>query len=72
MKLLPEDVELFYKLYHSLLIYVNKKFKILDGFNSRKDIKKFEIDKVNTIRDKLYKHHEMIDSFVADNPFHFS
>ena len=72
MKLSKDDVELFYRLYHSLLVYVNKKFEILEGLNSRDDIKKFTIDKVKMIRDRLYEHPELIDSFVADNPFNFS
>jgi len=72
MKLSKDDVELFYRLYHSLFIYVNKKLGILRDLNSREDIKNFAIDKINKIREELYKHPEMIDSFVADNRWHFS
>jgi hypothetical protein len=34
MKLSQEDVELFYKLYHSLQFYVNQKLKVADDINS--------------------------------------
>ncbi|MEO0162130.1 MAG: hypothetical protein ABIL74_07645 [candidate division WOR-3 bacterium] len=72
MKLSKDDVELFYRMYHPLLVYVNKKFEMLDGVNSSDDIKKFSIDKINKLRDRLYEHPELIDSFVAENPLHFS
>jgi len=72
MKLSKNDVELFYGLYHPLLIYINKKFEILKGLNSREDIKRFPIDELNKVRDRLYKHSDLIDSFVAENPLHFS
>lgn len=72
MKLSKDDVELFYRLYHPLLVYVNKKFNILGDLNSQDDIKKFSIDEINKIRDRLYEQPELINSFVADNPLHFS
>jgi len=72
MKLSKEDVESFYKLYHQLLVYVNKKFKIIDGINSPKDFKKFPIEEISKIRERLYKKPELIDSFVKENPLNFS
>lgn len=55
MKLSKEDVELFYKLYHPLLVYVNKKFNLIKGINSPEDFKKFPIEEINKFRDRLYK-----------------
>lgn len=72
MKLSKEDVELFYKLYHPLLVYVNKKFNVVGGINSPDDFKKFPLEEINKLRDRLYKHPELIDSFVAENPLNFS
>ena len=72
MKLSKEDVELFYRLYHPLLAYVNKKFEIIEGIDSSKDFKKFSIEEINKLRDRLYKHPELINSFVAENPLSFS
>ena len=72
MRLSKEDVKLFYRLYNPLLVYVNKKFKILEGIDSPEDFKKFSIKKINKVRDRLYKHPELINSFVAENPLNFS
>lgn len=72
MKLSKEDVELFYRLYHPLLAYVNKKFEIIEDVNSSGDFKKFSIEEINKLRDRLYKHPELINSFVAENPLSFS
>lgn len=72
MKLAKEDVELFYKLYHPLLVYVNSKFKIVDGINSPKDFRKFPLEEINKLREKLYKRAELIDSFMNENPLNFS
>lgn len=72
MKLSKEDVELFYRLYHPLLCYVNKKFKIVKGINSPEDFKRFSIKEINKLRDRLYKQPELIDSFIIENPSNFS
>jgi len=72
MRLSKEDVKLFYRLYNPLLVYVNKKFKIIEGIDSPEDFKKFSIKKINKLRDRLYKHPELINSFVAENPLNFS
>lgn len=72
MKLSKEDVELFYGLYHPLLVYVNKKLKIIEGINSPEDFKKFSLEEINKLRERLYKQPELIDSFVNENPLDFS
>lgn len=72
MKLSKEDVELFYRLFHSLLVYVNKKLEIVKGLNSPDDFKKFSLEKINNIREQLYKQPELIDSFVSENRSNFS
>ncbi|MCD6479064.1 MAG: hypothetical protein J7L44_04230 [Candidatus Diapherotrites archaeon] len=72
MKLPKEDVELFYKLYHSLLIYVNRKFNVVDTTRYPENLRKWPLDKVNQLRGCLYEHPDMITSFVNENPFGFS
>lgn len=72
MRLSKEDVRLFYKLYHPLLLHVNKKARILKGLNSFDDLKKFSLEDANKLRDKLYSHPELIDSFVSENTSNFS
>ncbi len=66
MNLPPEDVKLFYKLFHQLLAYVNQKFKIVEGINSPEDLQQFPMEENKKIRDGLYQHPEVIDSFVAE------
>jgi len=72
MKLPQEDVVLFYKLYHSLLIYFNQKKNILKGLNEPADIKKFPLQEIYKIRDQLYDEPEFIEIFVSENPMNFS
>jgi hypothetical protein len=72
MKLSQDDVEIFYKLFHTLLVYLNKRLKILEGLDSREDIKKFSIAEIKKVRDRLYENPEMIDSFINENPSSFS
>ncbi len=72
MKLSKEEVELFYKLYHSLLAYVNRKLDIIKSINSPRDFKSCPIEETNKVRNELYKHPELINSFVEENPLNFS
>jgi len=71
MKLPQEDVALFYKLYHSLLIYFNKKKNILKGLNEPTDINKFPLQEIYKIRDQLYQEPRFIEIFVSENPMNF-
>jgi len=72
MKLSKKDVDLFYRLYYPLLVYVNKKFEIIKSIDSPEDFKKFSIEEISKLRDRLYKHPELINSFIAENPLNFS
>ena len=72
MKLSKEDVELFYKLYHSLWIYSNKQLNILKGLNSIEDIKKFDFKDLNKLRVAVYKKPDLIDLFIKENKFNLT
>ncbi|MGQ9625241.1 MAG: hypothetical protein ACUVXA_19265 [Candidatus Jordarchaeum sp.] len=73
MSLPEKDVELFYKLYHPLLVYVNVKENIVESINSPEDIKELpDKRELGKIRTHLYNHLELIGSFVAENPLNFS
>jgi len=72
MQLSPKDIELFYKLFHSLLVYINEKHPALVGLNSRDDFPKFPLEEISNLRDKLYEHPDLMDSFIEENPFGFS
>ena len=72
MKLSKKEVDLFYRLYYSLLFYVNRKFKILKGVNSPEDLGRFPAEELNKIKKTLYEHPELINSFVSENPLNLS
>ncbi len=71
MKLPKEDAKTFYRLFHSLLIYTNRKFKITDSINSPEDLMELSLEEINKLRDKLYKQTVLIDSFISENPLNF-
>ncbi|MCZ7396892.1 MAG: hypothetical protein O8C59_00015 [Candidatus Methanoperedens sp.] len=66
-----EDKDLFYRLNWSLLFYVNKKYPIINGINTP-DFKNQDLNKVLEIHEKIFANTELIDSFVAENPFNFN
>lgn len=72
MKLAEDDAKLFYKLHPSLLLHANRRLKILDDITSIDNMIKLSLQDKAKIRDELWKHPEMINSFVEDNPFGFS
>jgi hypothetical protein len=66
---LPEsDVRLFFRLYHSLLLYVNNRYKILEGLHRPSDLHKLDPEDLKKLKDRLYGTPDLIDSFVKDNP----
>ena len=70
MILSTEDKDLFFRLNWSLLFYVNKKYPVINGINSP-DFKNQDLNKVFEIHEKIFANTELIDSFVAENPFNF-
>lgn len=71
MNLCEEDVQQFYKLYHSLLYYVNTKFGVT-VMKSPDKIIKTSLKDIELLREELYGHPEMINQFINENPFRFS
>jgi hypothetical protein len=70
MKLSKGDVDLFYRLNWSLLFYVNQRYGVIRTINTP-NFRDQDLDKVAELHEKLYSHPELIDSFVAENPFKF-
>jgi hypothetical protein len=71
MNLSESDVKLFYRLYHSLLLYVNNSYKIFEGLHKPAELHKFNLDDLQKLKDKLYGSPDLIDSFVKANPENF-
>ncbi len=73
MSKLPEDdVELFYRLMHALLYYVNKKFNIIKNIDVKEDFFKRDIQETIPLRNKIYKNPQVFDDFVRDNSENFN
>lgn len=72
MILSEEDIRLFYKLNPFLLLYVNQQRGIFEGVTTIDDFARLPLKEKSLIRDALYDHPELIDSFVKENPRSFS
>lgn len=72
MKLPKQEVELFYKLMWALQFYVNQKLKIHPELKSVNDYDESDIETKVEVRNALYDHIEIIDSFIQENPQGFS
>jgi hypothetical protein len=62
------DGKHFIRLYHSLLVYINNKHKVLEGLHHPDDFFKLSPEDILKLKDKLYAAPDQIDSFVRDNP----
>ncbi len=72
MNLSPQDADLFFKLMWSLQIYVGRQLGILPDVDSVEAyLARSRQDKMQ-VRDALYKHLDLIDRFVAENPARLS
>lgn len=71
MQLPEEEVYMFYYLYHPLLTYVNKKYKITT-IESPEDVFNTPLEEIEDLKNQLYEHPELIQEFVKENPRNFS
>jgi len=72
LKLSEEDLKLFFKLHPALLFYANRQLKIVGGVPTLEKFMELPLERKLKIRNALYDHMALIDSFVAENPFNFS
>ncbi len=72
MQLADSDIDLFYHLYYSLLIYVNQKFGIFSGVYGSEEMSELTPLQVNELREQLYAHPYLFDLFVEENPLKIS
>ncbi len=72
MILSEEDIRLFYKLNPFLLLYANQQRGIFEGVTTIDDFARLPLKEKSLIRDALYDHPELFDSFVKENPRNFS
>ena len=72
MKLARKDADHFFKLYLSLLAYINRKFNKVEGLTSPDDFISVTRDQQFEIKEALYQHPELISSYISENPDRFS
>jgi hypothetical protein len=71
MRLPPNEVELFYQLYYPLLVHANRVLKVAEGLRVPEDLRRIPLETTNELREALYRHPEVIEAFVEENPFRF-
>jgi hypothetical protein len=70
MPLDPDDLRLFYKLYPSLLCFVNQRQGVTSTpFTTSGGFGRLAIEERLKLRDALVVNMDLIDAFVAENPF---
>jgi len=70
MRLDPDDLRLFYRLFPSLLCFVNRREGVTSTpFTTPDDFHNLPIDERLKLRDALVANRGLIDAFVAENPF---
>lgn len=72
MKLSEEDARQFFRLYPSLLVYVNQQKNILGKISTPEEFMEVPPEERIQVRDELYQDIKIIDWFVQDNPYKFS
>lgn len=64
----PDEAALFFRLMWALQFYVNQQLKIVRGPKSAAAYAKLGTQKKYKVREALYQHKELIETFVAENP----
>jgi hypothetical protein len=72
VRLPAEEVELYFRLSIALLLYANRRLRLLPGVESRAAFLNSSLEAKAELRDAVYDQPELIDAFVADNPAGFS
>ena len=73
MLLEPHDLELFFKLYQALMFFVNRRLKVIpDKIASPEEFLALSPNVRLKVRDAFLENLDLIESFVAENPAHFS
>ena len=68
MKLSAQDVALFYKLYTSLLVHVNRRLKLAPAAQTPDEIMRLPLEERGKVRNALWKDTDLIETFLEENP----
>ncbi len=72
MNLSPKEAQLFYKLHHSFLAYVNRRFEMVPDFTDLEDATLLLAEEKVQLRDAFDEHPQVLEDFLAENPDGFS
>lgn len=72
MKLVAEEATRFYSIWWSLLYFVNQKRRLVEDLTKEVKIGALPLEKGAILRAELWKHPELIESFVTTNPANLS
>ena len=71
MRLSPEEVALFYKLYPALLLFTNERLQ-LEDIDTAEQLMHLPVEKRLVIREALFENGKLIEEFVESNPEKFT
>lgn len=72
MKLSKQDADLFFELMWSLQVFVNRKVGLLPDVSTVSSYRKLSQEEKMKVREALYEKPELIDTYVKENPDHFT
>jgi hypothetical protein len=72
MKLTERECQLFFDLYHHLLLFINQQHHILGDVFTMNGLRKKSSEQLKSLRSILQQQPNLFDFFVSQNPFHFS
>jgi hypothetical protein len=72
MNLSPEDNQLFYKLWRSVLAYTNRQKKLVANIETPEHVPQKPLQDLIKLRDAFYQDKNLLDQYLAKNPDGFS
>lgn len=72
MQLSKPELDLFYRLYYSLLAYVNQKFGLIPGLYTSDEVAELTVAELDTLRQNLYRYNYLFELFAEENPLKLS
>ena len=71
MQLTESECNLFYNLYHPLLLFVNQQRHVIADVFTVEGLRKKTSEQLKTLRTILFQQSSLLDQFLITNPFHF-
>ena len=72
MRLSPQNIERFYRIWFALLHYVNAQVQLVPDFPEIPGKEAVSTDVTVQLRDALWAHNDLREHFLVDNPAHLS